>query len=287
MRAGQYFNKPKPLSQKLQELLDYVESAEGIGSNNKGLPKSFYVPNKKQYQEYYHLTCPNHTFFQRFYADSPPISGSKKQQSSTKKENAEQSNSNQPQKPQKKKRKQPQKTVAMKDEDMPSIGRCKFVVGKIVDISDHNNADSMFVEMIDIGEDKPRQICSGIKGKVTKQEMLNSYVVVFSNLKKAKLRGIDSNGMILAASNDDKSKLEIVRPPKGCTIGERVVLEDEDLSIYQPQKDIKSKKKKNAWIDIKDDLKVDGNSIACYKGRKFITSCGQLTVSSLTNAKIS
>merc|ERR1712154_91248 len=109
----------------------------------------------------------------------------------------------------------------------------------------------MYVEMIDVGEEKPRQICSGIKNKVTMDEMLNSYVIVFTNLKKAKLRGIESCGMILAAKNADESKLQIVRPPKGTPIGERIVLEDEDLNKYQPTKDIKPKKKNSAWLAIK------------------------------------
>eukprot|EP01083_Nonionella_stella_P272594 924481_1 len=103
---------------------------------------------------------------------------------------------------QKEKQKQKQKVKQssnVKDIDLPAIGRCIFVVGKILEICDHPNADSMYIEKIDIGEDEPRTICSGIKGKITKEEMVNSYVIVFSNLKKAKLRGVESNGMILAA----------------------------------------------------------------------------------------
>jgi len=170
---------------------------------------------------------------------------------------------------------------------LPSIGRCIFVVGKIVQISEHTNADSMYVEMIDIGEDKPRQICSGIKNKISMAEMLNSYVIVFKNLKKAKLRGVESAGMILAAKNSDQSILQIVRPPKGSEIGERIVLEDEDLCQYKPTKDVKPTKKNNPWLAIKGDLKTDGDAIACYKGRKMMTSKGPLAVTNLTNAQIS
>ena len=171
------------------------------------------------------------------------------------------------------------------DDALPAIGRCIFRVGKVLEIEDHSNADSMLVEQIDLGEESgPRTICSGIKGKVTKEEMLGSLVIVFSNLKKAKLRGIDSCGMVMCATSDNG--LEVLRPPDGSAIGERIVLEDEDLNQYQPTAEVKDKKKTNPWLDIEDDLKTNGECIACYQGRKLVTSKGPLRVPTLANVQI-
>eukprot|EP00484_Ammonia_sp_Unknown_P008538 CAMPEP_0197073900 /NCGR_PEP_ID=MMETSP1384-20130603/210840_1 /TAXON_ID=29189 /ORGANISM="Ammonia sp." /LENGTH=282 /DNA_ID=CAMNT_0042512741 /DNA_START=10 /DNA_END=858 /DNA_ORIENTATION=- len=282
MKRGAYFKKKPLLSDKIQGLLDEVEEAKTLDSDRVGLPQSLWVKQPQQYQEYYHLYCKNNKFYENYYSSfepkKPPTASAKKKQQKKKKA--------------KERKKIQQETgaklnVVTKDCDMPDIGRCIFLVGKVLEISDHKNADSMYVEMIDIGESKPRQICSGLRGKVPKEELLNSMVIVFTNLKEAKLRGIDSNGMILCASNLNKSKIEILRPPKECAIGERVVLEDEDLSIYKPANSIKPLKKNNPWGNIKDDLKTNSEGFACYKGRKLVTSKGPLSVATLTDSRIS
>jgi tRNA-binding EMAP/Myf-like protein len=54
--------------------------------------------------------------------------------------------------------------------------------------------------------------------------MKKGLVIVFANLKPRKLVDIMSNGMILCASASDKSVVELIRPPEGSKIGERVQL---------------------------------------------------------------
>lgn len=54
--------------------------------------------------------------------------------------------------------------------------------------------------------------------------MKKGLVIVFANLKPRKLADIMSNGMIMCASNADKSTIELIRPPEGSKIGERVQL---------------------------------------------------------------
>lgn len=48
--------------------------------------------------------------------------------------------------------------------------------------------------------------------------------LVITNLKPRKIGGFESNGMVLCTSNSDKSKVEILRPPEGSKVGERVFL---------------------------------------------------------------
>lgn len=52
--------------------------------------------------------------------------------------------------------------------------------------------------------------------------MKKGLVIVFVNLKPRKLADIMSNGMIMCAANEDKSKIELLRPPEGSKVGERV-----------------------------------------------------------------
>ena len=76
-------------------------------------------------------------------------------------------------------------------------------IGKILDVNDHPKADKLLVLKIDIGNEV-RTIVAGIKNHYTKKELLNKKVVVFVNLEQKELRGIKSEGMILAAVKDDK-----------------------------------------------------------------------------------
>ncbi|ETO11316.1 endothelial monocyte-activating polypeptide II precursor pro-EMAP II family protein, partial [Reticulomyxa filosa] len=129
--------------------------------------------------------------------------------------------------------------------NIPSIGRCEFVVGKVLKCENHQNADKMYVEEIDLGEATgPRTIASAVRLHVPINEVRDSLVIVFKNLKPTDLRGVMSNGMIFAASNSDKSKIELIRPPKDCSIGERIILENDDLTRYTPDSEIDLKPKK-------------------------------------------
>lgn len=74
-------------------------------------------------------------------------------------------------------------------------------MGKIVEVQKHPDADSLYVEKIDLGEPNgPRTIVSGLVNFVPLHEMENRMVVVLANLKAANLRGISSHGMVLCAS---------------------------------------------------------------------------------------
>lgn len=71
-------------------------------------------------------------------------------------------------------------------------------VGKIVKVDKHPNADALYLEEIDVGEDKPRQVISGLVKFVPKDQMENRRVLVVCNLKPAKMRDVMSYGMVRA-----------------------------------------------------------------------------------------
>jgi methionine--tRNA ligase beta chain len=83
----------------------------------------------------------------------------------------------------------------------------------------HPNADKLMVLQIDLG-DEQRQICAGIRSHYAPEELLGKQIVVVANLETAKLRGLDSQGMLLAASDDDR--VIILTPDKTVLAGAKV-----------------------------------------------------------------
>jgi methionine--tRNA ligase beta chain len=72
-------------------------------------------------------------------------------------------------------------------------------VGKVVAVSDHPNADKLLVLTVDMGTEK-RQIIAGIRAYYPHEGLLGREVVVVANLQPRKMRGLESQGMVLAAS---------------------------------------------------------------------------------------
>ena len=89
-------------------------------------------------------------------------------------------------------------------------------IGKILEVNDHPNADKLLVMKVDIGNEI-RTIVAGIKNYYTKKELKGKKVVVFVNLEQKELRGIKSEGMILASVKDDK--VILLQPEKDVDIG--------------------------------------------------------------------
>ncbi len=87
--------------------------------------------------------------------------------------------------------------------DFQDWEKFEFKVGQIKKVEDHPNADKLYVLKVDIG-DKIIQLVAGIKQHYKKESLLNKKIIVFTNLKSATLRGVQSEGMLLAATKDNK-----------------------------------------------------------------------------------
>jgi len=83
----------------------------------------------------------------------------------------------------------------------------------------HPNADKLMVLQIDLGSEQ-RQICAGIRSHYTAEELVGRQIIVVANLETAKLRGLDSQGMLLAAS--DEGRVIILTPEKSVQAGSKV-----------------------------------------------------------------
>lgn len=158
--------------------------------------------------------------------------------------------------------------------------RVEFRVGKIVECQKHPEADALYVEKIDLGEPNgPRTIVSGLVKFVPLDQMLNRLVIVVANLKPAKLRGVESCGMVLAASNADHTQVELVDPPAGAQVGERVT-----FAGFPGEPDAQLNPKKKIFEDVKPRLHTNASRVAQYKDVPFMTSAGPCTVVSLADS---
>jgi len=124
-------------------------------------------------------------------------------------------------KPKKKKKKTPPPPPK------PTINNASYFdirVGKIVEVGQHPDAEALYLEKIDVGEEEPRQIVSGLVRYVPQDQMQDALVLVMCNLKPAKLRGIVSYGMVMCASetNGDERTVKLVDIPEGAQVGDRV-----------------------------------------------------------------
>ena len=93
------------------------------------------------------------------------------------------------------------------------FGKLELKVGTVIACEKHPKADRLLVEQIDLGNET-RQIVSGIASHFAPEEMVGRRVVVVTNLKPAKLRGVESQGMILCAASDDEQTLDLVTVTK-------------------------------------------------------------------------
>ncbi|XP_053399460.1 aminoacyl tRNA synthase complex-interacting multifunctional protein 1-like [Mercenaria mercenaria] len=175
-----------------------------------------------------------------------------------------------------------EKKDAAADADRPvDISRLDLRVGKIVGVKKHPDADSLYVEDVDLGEGQTRTIVSGLVKHVPIEEMQDRLAVFMCNLKAAKMRGIMSQGMIMCASSPEK--VEILLPPPGAQIGDRVFAKD-----YTGEPDALMNPKKKIWETVKPDLKTDGDKVAAYKGSQLIIEGkGKVVAPTAANTQIS
>lgn len=94
-------------------------------------------------------------------------------------------------------------------------------VGEIIDIEEIEGADKLWKLTIDIGEET-RTICAGIKKYYPQDELKGKKIILFANLAPRKMKGIESQGMILAAVNSDESAVVLLSPESDIETGSKI-----------------------------------------------------------------
>ena len=152
------------------------------------------------------------------------------------------------------------------EETKEELSPLNLKVAEIIEVKDHPNADKLYVLQINLGTEK-RQLVAGIKEFYSKDELKNKKIIVVTNLKHAKLRGIESQGMLLAAE-DNKGNVGLLtvkqsEPGDDVRFG-NLENSSKELSFDSFQKlKIEAKQGKVFFNDLK--LKTDKEAVSVEK----------------------
>ena len=116
--------------------------------------------------------------------------------------------------------KEEQKVVTKEEDNLIEIGQffqTELKIGMVVEAEEVPKSKKLLKLQVDLGEEKPRQVVAGIKEFYSAESLVNTQVCVVANLKPAKLMGMMSEGMLLAAKDEDG--LCLVRPEKFKKVG--------------------------------------------------------------------
>jgi len=105
---------------------------------------------------------------------------------------------------------------------MDYLNRLELKVGEILFVEKHPDADKLYVMKVDLGGDDIRQIVAGMKPYYQRDDMVGKKVVIVANLKPAKLRGVRSEGMLLAAQKDGVVSMLMPDPGKEIKSGAEI-----------------------------------------------------------------
>ena len=101
------------------------------------------------------------------------------------------------------------------------FGKVELRVATVTAAEPHPNADRLLVLTVDLG-DEQRQLVAGIRTHYTTEELVGKQIVVVANLQPAKLRGVESQGMLLAASDTGTGGVIVLSPEKQVAPGSKV-----------------------------------------------------------------
>jgi tRNA-binding protein len=94
-------------------------------------------------------------------------------------------------------------------------------VARVLEARPHPNADRLLVLKVDLGTEQ-RQIVAGIRGYYEPETLVGKSIIVVANLAPRTMRGEESQGMLLAASNDDRSQVIVLTPMADIAPGAKV-----------------------------------------------------------------
>jgi tRNA-binding EMAP/Myf-like protein len=153
-----------------------------------------------------------------------------------------------------------------------TIDALDFRVGRLVKVWNHESSEKLYCEDIDLGPVLGvRKVASGLRPFYESKDMLEGRLcVVVTNLKSRSLAGFPSHGMVLCASNGDHTSVELLDPPEGSELGERVLCEG---YTKDPEPDSKVAKKK-IFEQLAPEMLTNDDGVACWKGIEFRTKAG-------------
>jgi methionine--tRNA ligase beta chain len=176
--------------------------------------------------------------------------------------------------------------------DGPGVEVLDIRVGSVLEVEKHPDADTLYVEKIDLGEAEPRTVVSGLVAYMPAEALHNAKVLVVCNLQGRNMKGIKSEGMVLCASTGGEGdrKVELLSAPEGAAVGERVWFGEEGEREAQPAAFTPNQiKKKKVWERVAETLKTDAERRATggEGGKVMRTTAGPVVAPTMASAPVS
>jgi methionyl-tRNA synthetase len=167
---------------------------------------------------------------------------------------------------------------------------CKldFRCGRILTCERHPDADSLYLLKVDVGDPEPRQVVSSLVKHYKAEELTDRGVMVYCNIKPGKMRGIESQAMVLAATANkhaDDEKCELLSPPDGAKVGTRPACGS--LQVGSLSENVSVKNISKVWGTVQPLLQTDESGQAMFKGTTLTLQDTAVKVPSLTGVEIS
>ncbi|XP_030073576.1 tyrosine--tRNA ligase, cytoplasmic [Microcaecilia unicolor] len=165
----------------------------------------------------------------------------------------------------------------------PSPSRLDLRVGRVISVEKHPSADNLFVGKIEVGQDQPLTVVSGLVQYMPAEELQDRMVVLLCNMKARKMRGIESQAMLLCASIDGEiHQVEPLDPPAGSCAGDRVFVEGQE--DREPDGELKPKEK--VFEKLQAEFKISEDLQAQWRKNNFMTKLGVVSCRTLKGGTI-
>ncbi|KAF9359154.1 Aminoacyl tRNA synthase complex-interacting multifunctional protein 1 [Mortierella sp. AD094] len=184
--------------------------------------------------------------------------------------------------------------VRQEEEEEDHISKLDIRIGVVRSVAVHPDAESLYIEQVDVGDKEgdqlkeTRTIVSGLVRHVPKDYLEGRAVVVVSNMKPSKLRGVVSQGMLLCAmeqdSNGEVVKVGLLEPAEGSQPGDKVTFEGYTDEATVPVAVLTPKRK---WFEKTQVHFSVKDGVAYYKGSPFRTVQGLVRCKSISEGQIS
>ncbi|XP_053694342.1 tyrosine--tRNA ligase, cytoplasmic [Sabethes cyaneus] len=159
--------------------------------------------------------------------------------------------------------------------------KVELKVGQITEAVKHPDADSLCVLSVDVGGEAKKTIVSNLMAYYPLEDLINRSVVTLTNMKSSKIRGVESEGLVLCAFNQDK--YEPLSIPEGAKIGERIIVEGFDNTNAEVAQ---LNPKKKVWDKIQAELKTNSDGEALWKDFSLLTLNGDKICCTLKECNI-
>ena len=156
-----------------------------------------------------------------------------------------------------------------------------------MEIEAHPKDERLYVEKVDVGEAKPRQVVSGLAAHYPDpQELVGQKVVLCANLKFSKFKGVMSQGMVMCATDSESKTVRILQPDESADVGESLIWENS--GDYEPDETVNIGKKNSFWKkEIVEKLRTDSEGNMAFDGKAFTTKNGARISSPFGSSQIS